>query len=187
MNLPRVAKTFFRLIDRQVGPFDQPIQFHVFPFDAGGSLNFLTKGAGHERFVTYVTWDLFGHADQKRGGLGRYEIVAHCDDEEWCLNVLNNISRQSLSEVFEPGDTLDIGPWVGSEESIQGVVFEEMLRTLVRDGSRREPCGLLRCIGITRLELEYAMKHGVPLLVEHLKRAEIHPYTVVHRDSVELP
>lgn len=133
MSVTQLSKTFFKLIEQRVGPFDRPFQFRVFPFDAGGAVNFMTVGAGQNRpFITYVSWDLFGHEKQKRGSLGRYELLAVCDDEEWCLEVLTKIARQSLTEVFEPGDTLDLAQWVKPDAMLQGVVFEEAFSTKLR-------------------------------------------------------
>ena len=84
MSVPQLAKAFFHHIEGQIGPFDRPFQFRVFPFDTGGAVNLLTVGAGRgDSFVTYVTWDLFGTEQQKRGSLGRYELIAVCDDDNW--------------------------------------------------------------------------------------------------------
>lgn len=184
MNVPQLSKEFLRVIEERIGPFDRPFQFRVFPFDAGGALNFLTVGVGRSApFVTYVSWDLFGHEQQKRGSFGRYELLASCDEEQWCLNVLTKIGRQGLVEVFDPGDTLDIGQWVSPETPIQGVVFEEAFQRELQ----RERCGLLRCIGVTRSELEFAMAHGTLALVQRLQRAGVYPHTIIHRrPTVEL-
>jgi hypothetical protein len=184
MSVCLLSKEFFRVIDERLGSFDRPFQFRVFPFDAGGALNLLTVGAGRsEPFVTYVTWDLFGQAQQKRGSFGRYELLATCDDEQWCSDVLTKIGRLSLQELFEPGDTLDIGQWVDAGAPIQGVLFEEAFRAELLG----EHCGLLRCIGVTRPELVFAMKRGTPALTERLERAHIYPHTMVHRtESIEL-
>src|SRR6266436_4052886 len=128
MTLQGLAKAFFRTIENEVGPFDKPIQFHPFPFSAGGNLNFLTVGRG-KPFVTYVSWDLFGHPELKRGPLGRYELLAVCDDEKWCCDILSNIGRQGLQEIFVPGDTLNLAGWVDPDAALQGIVFEEALYT----------------------------------------------------------
>jgi Suppressor of fused protein (SUFU) len=184
MSVALLSKEFFRVMDERVGPFDRPFQFRVFPFDAGGALNLLTVGAGRgEPLVTYVSWDLLGHEQQKRGSFGRYELLATCDDEQWCSDVLTKIGRLGLEELFEPGDTLDIGQWVSVDAPIQGVVFEEAFCAELQG----ERCGLLRCIGVTRAELEFAMRHSTPALVERLERAHVYPHTMVHRkESVEL-
>ena len=182
MSISTLSREFLRVVEEHLGAFDRPIEFRVFPFDAGGALNFLTIARG-EPFVTYVSWDLFGHEQQQHGSLGRYELLTTCDNEEWCLDVLTKIGRQGCEEVFEPGDTFDIGPWVGPQVPLQGVVFEEALRAVVQ----QERCGLLRCIGVTRPELGFAVRCGTPALVERLKRAGIYPRTIVRRgDSIDL-
>lgn len=186
MNLPELARAFFKTIEPQVGPFDRPLQFRPFPFDAGGDLNFLTVGAGREPFVTYVSWDLFGHEKQKRGSLGRYELLAVGNDESWCREVLTRIGRQALEEVLEPGDTLDIGSWGRQDGTLRGVVFETALSLELGEVSR-ERCGLLRCIGVTGEELAFAKAHGVAALTERLRSAGIYPRTDVNRkESVRL-
>jgi hypothetical protein len=186
MTVPELAKSFFGILDKRIGPFDRPIQFRPFPFDAGGAVNLLTVGAGRKRFVTYVSWDLFGHPQQRRGKLGRYELLTTCNSEEWCLDILTGIGRQSLQEVFDPGDTLDIALWTSPAAALQGVVFEEALHVRLRSGLECVQCGLLRCIGITRSELEFAMSKGTPALVGRLKRASIYPRTITDRESVDL-
>ncbi len=188
MSVSNLSKNFFRLIDGEIGPFDRPFQFRLFPFDAGGSLNFLKIAAKNdEGFATFVSWDLFGHEKQKHGKFGRYELLAVCDDEKWCMDVLSQIGRQGLNELIEPGDTFDLGPLLKPEAPVQGVVFEAALQFKLRQWIWSEACGLLRCIGVTRAELEFARKHGVPVLIERLKRAEIYPKTIVQRKaSVDL-
>jgi hypothetical protein len=189
MSVSTLSKKFFQLIDEKIGPFDRPFQFRPFPFDAGGSLNFLkVSGKNNGGFATYVSWDLFGHEKQKHGKLGRYELLTDCDDENWCIEVLTSIGRQGLNEVFDPGDTFDIGPLVKPDAPIQGVIFEAVLRTKLHRWVLSEHCGLLRCIGVTRLELEFTKKHGTPALIEKLKQAGIYPRMHVQRQtSIELP
>jgi hypothetical protein len=184
MTTSRLGKEFFRILDERIGPFDRPMKFRVFPFDLGGALNFLTIAAREDRFVTYVSWDLLGHPEQKRGRLGRYELLCTCDDETWCAEVLTCVGRMSLHEVFDPEHTLDIGAWVDSDACLQGLVFEEAFNTEVWDGNRREQCGLLRCIGVTRAELEFSLDRGVRETIVRLKAARIYPRTVTHRGSV---
>jgi len=186
MKLPDLARAFFKVIDEKIGPVDRPIQFRPFPFESGGALNFLTIGSKHESFVTYVSWDLLGQANQKRGSLGRYELLAVCDDEKWCLNILTKIGKQGLQTVFNPGETLDVAPWTDSAATIQGVVFETALATQLGRGLEREACGVLRCIGITRPELEFATKEGATTLIKRLKRAGVYPRTMCRRASIDL-
>jgi hypothetical protein len=125
MDLPQLADIFFNRIELEFGPFDRPFQFHIFPFEAGGSLDYFTVGRNSEQFVTYITWGLLGHSELKRGSLGRYELLAVCDDEDWCREILTNIGRMSLMSRLEPGETVDIGAWVQPTEAIQALVLDE--------------------------------------------------------------
>ena len=186
MELTSIAKKYFTAVDEWIGPFDRPFKFRPFSFDAGGALNFLTIRNPRNNFVTYVSWDLFGHEQQKHGKLGHYEFLINCNEEKWVLTVITNLGRQSLIEVFESGDTMDIGPWVNSGDAIQGVVFEEAFKIRLFEGLQSVQCGILRCIGVTRSELEFGQKHGVSSLIDRLKRAGIYPNTDVQRDSIAL-
>jgi len=82
MELSELAESFFHALEERIGPFDRPINFHVYPFDAGGGINLLTVGAGRREFVTYVTWDLFGHQQQKR--LPKTLLKQNHDANEHC-------------------------------------------------------------------------------------------------------
>ncbi|HON07758.1 MAG TPA: suppressor of fused domain protein [Verrucomicrobiota bacterium] len=185
MDIYELANAYGDLLEKQFGPFD-PLEFHVFPFDAGGSIDFLTIGKGRERFVTYITCGLFVHPELKRGKLGYYELMVICDSEDWVLDNINNIARLSLMEVLEPNDTIDIGPYVSKEAPIQGVLLEEVPLGPLEITVENEHYGLLRCIGITRPEMEYKLKYGAPALFEKLKNVGIYPKTIVNRDSIRL-
>jgi hypothetical protein len=74
----------------------------------------------------------------------------------------------------------------GPEAPLQGVVFEEMLSAQLRAGLRLERCGVLRCIGVTQGELDFARIHGVPALLERLRQAGLYPRTQVRRATIAL-
>jgi len=180
-DIPKLARNFFNILNEKVGPFDRPIQFRIFPFDAGGDINLLTVGNAARHYVTYVTWDLFGHPEQKRGRLGRYELVASCDDPEWCRVALTHVGRLGLNELLESGCIVGIKDCFGAEPAIQGILLEEALSVKLRVGGEIEPCGLLRCIGITRPEMEFAMRGSAADLIQRLKLAKIYPNTDTRR------
>jgi hypothetical protein len=76
---------------------------------------------------------------------------------------------------------------VKPDAALQGVIFEDAFQTKLRCWVLSKPCGLLRCIGVTRPELNFSRKHGVPALIERLKLADIYPKTMVQRQgSVDL-
>jgi hypothetical protein len=113
-------------------------------------------------------------------------FLTQCDDDAWCLNVITNLGRLSLTETLEPGETVDIRAWVDPKDPLQGVALEEALSVAIGKGRHRETCGLLRCIGITKPELEFADQHGVEALFWHLRRADIFPRTIIKRRSMDL-
>ncbi len=86
----------------------------------------------------------------------------------------------SLDIAFGDGHTLDIGAWVDEDAPIQGVIFEEVLATEI-GGTEYS---ILRCIGITREEMEYALEQGSGKLLVSLQEAGIYPHTTLKRVSV---
>ena len=78
------------------------------------------------------------------------------------------------------GHTLDIGAWVAASEPIQGVLFEQVYATEV-DAT---PYAVLRVIGITRAEMDYAREHGSEELKRTLAVAGVYPRTIVSRSTV---
>jgi hypothetical protein len=85
-----------------------------------------------------------------------------------------------LFPVFGHGHTLDIGVWVKPNDPIQGILLEKACTTQI-DGER---FGILRCIGITRPEMEYARLNGSARLLNHLKKKDVYPDTTLNRKSV---
>jgi hypothetical protein len=90
----------------------------------------------------------------------------------------------SIHTVFEDGDTMDIGGWVNSglfrrKPRIQGLLFKQECSMTI-DGGR---FGIVRCIGITRREMEFAQKKGSSELISHLAKVGIYPHTFTTRNS----
>jgi hypothetical protein len=171
----------FAPVERALGPLDPDTLMPIVGFDAGGPLNFCTIGAGRGYgFVTYISCELAVRREQTPSGCGRYELLTSCDDEQWVRSVVSDIGRMSLEVSFGDGDTLDIGPWVDPSAALQGVVFEEFCACRVI--GRR--VGVLRVIGVTRPELEFAQERGSEALVDRLKGSRVYPNTEVRRSSV---
>jgi hypothetical protein len=152
----------------------------VIGFDAGGPLSFCIFEKAIENATTYVSCELAVRSEQKPSEFGRYELLATSDDEEWVRSVLSDIGRESFDAKFGDGHTLDIGAWVSADAPIQAVVLE-MASTALID---RVPYGILRCVGVTRSELEFARKKGVRSLLRTLGDAGIYPRTLTERASV---
>ncbi len=169
-----------------LGPTDSSAVLAIVGFAAGGPLNFCTFGRyANNSFVTYVSCELTLTTEQKPNAVGRYELLASCDSEEWVRSILSNTGRMSFNSVFKSMQTMDIGRWVNKgwfqrKPSLQALLFEQECKVTI-DG---QDYGILRCIGITRDEMEYAKTHGSPALVSLLKKAGVYPHSITSRRSV---
>jgi hypothetical protein len=85
-----------------------------------------------------------------------------------------------MHDTLGPGHTIDFGELVDAGEPIQAVVLEDVCAVSIDD----QDYGILRCIGITRPELEYARQQSVSSLLERLVEANVYPHTDTRRDSV---
>jgi hypothetical protein len=77
---------------------------------------------------------------------------------------------------------MDIDQATPPESKIKAFLFDTY-GTFTLFGQDNE---LRLCIGITKPELEFKMKHGPDRLIERLKRANVYPFTDLGRDSVPL-
>lgn len=172
---------FFASLEQQIGRIDTHTIVSIAGFDMGGPLNFCTIGAlNGSEYTTYVSCELALCHEQLPGEHGRYELLTSCDDERWARSILSEIGRMSLDVAFGDGHTLDIGAWVDEGAPIQGVLFEEILVAEIAD----KEYSILRCIGITRGEMEYALEHGSDELIARLQNVGVYPHTTLSRVSV---
>jgi hypothetical protein len=173
----------FAAFEQSIGRIDKDTIVALIGFDAGGPLNFCTIGRDRgDQFVTYLSCELAVRPEQRPSEFGRYELMISCDNEEWARWIVSDIGRMSLETAFGNHHSLDIGPWVPASDPIQGVVFEKACATEL-DGARY---GILRCIGITRKELEFALELGPvgsAILLERLQKAGVYPNTSLQRES----
>ena len=130
--------------------------------------------------VGLLSCELAVRKEQKPCSLGRYELLTSCDDEQWVRSVVSDIGRMTFETKFGDGHTMDIGSWVGPGAALQGVVFETVCVCRIRLRSY----GVLRVIGISRPEMEYAHDLGAPALLERLRTAGVYPNTMINRRSV---
>jgi hypothetical protein len=172
---------FFSSVEQKFGAADPETLMAIIGFDAGGPLNFRTFGSGQPGFVTYVSCELAAREEQHPSSAGRYELMVNANDERWVRRILTDLGRESLCTKFDHHHTMDIGAWVDGDEPIQGLLLEVVHR--VRIGLWRK-FAVLRCIGITRRELEYALRRGVTALLIELSHAKVYPYPDIRRASV---
>jgi hypothetical protein len=181
MDTRAFYKRLFAPLEETLGSIDPDTLVAIIGFDAGGPLNFCTFGInGGVSPVIYVSCELAVRREQVPSEFGRYELLASCSDEQWIRSVVSDIGRMSLESRFGDGHTMDIGPIVDGIAPIQGVIFEKVCSTRIRFVSY----GVLRVVGVTRPEMEYAQEHGVPALVTRLKAADVYPDTQLNRASV---
>jgi hypothetical protein len=181
MDYDRFYRRLFGPLEASLGPIDRDTIVAIVGFDGGGPLNFCTIGRSvNSPIVTYVSCEMAVRNQQQPSEFGRYELLTSCDDEQWVRSVVSDVGRMSFATVFGDGHTLDIGSWVKSSDSLQGIVFEKVYDCRISAKSY----GILRVIGVTRRELQYARESGAPALLERLKAAKVYPNTCVGRASI---
>jgi hypothetical protein len=176
----RFYQQLFEPLVGVLGPVDADTILAVIGFDAGGPLNLCTIGAGRGPVVSYVSCELAVREDQRPASFGRFEVLATCDDEQWARSVLTTIGQMSLEVELDDGHTIDLGPTVEASSVIQGVVLEKLCAAQI-DGASY---GVMRAIGITRAELNYARDRDVPSLIRSLRTCGVYPATRLNRSSV---
>lgn len=163
-------------VSAELGGFDPECLTAIVGFDAGGPVSLLTIGRRtSSEYVSYVTCELAVREDQVPSDLGRYELLVTCDDEAWARTILTNVGRMSTEVQFGDGHTLDIGPWVDEEESLQGLAFERFCESVI--GER--PYLIFRLHGLTLAELNSAFEAGVDAVLAKRKSTGIYLVTRV--------
>lgn len=186
MDYQRFYQQLYAPLAATHGPVDRDTLMALVGFDEGGPLNFCTIGRDTRApVITYVSCELAVREAQVPNATGRYELLASCEQEDWVRGILSNIGRMTLETAFNDGDTMDIGSWVNEgwfkpRPVIRGVLFKTEATARV-DGNRY---GILRCIGITRSEMEYAQSQGTPALIALLRQGGVYPHTVLDRKAV---
>jgi len=181
MDYQSFYRQLFAPLESELGPIDRDTIVAMMGFDGGGPLSFCTFGAeSGNPLMTYVSCELAVRSEQQPSDFGRYELLSTCDDEQWVRSTLSDIGRMSFDTTFGHGHTLDVGPCVAADDPIQGVVFEKVCSVEIEN----EQFGILRCIGISRPELDFARLHGCQALFDRLSEADIYPHTIRQRESV---
>ena len=166
----------FAPVIASLGAFDAGSLSAIVGFCAGGPISLLTIGRERkDPFVTYVTCELAIREDQVPSDSGHYELSITCDDEDWAWTMLTKVGQMTTDTAFGSGHTLDIGPWVGEDDLLQGLAFEELCRSVVGD----KDYAVFRLHGLTRDELNSAVQFGVFDVLERRKHDGVYPRTHV--------
>ena len=181
MDYNAFYKQVFGPLESEIGPIDPETIVAIIGFDAGGPLNFCTIGSTPEaNFVTYVSCELAVRNEQQPADFVRYELLTSCNDEQWVRSNITALGHASLEMTLGDGHSIDIGPWVEPDDPIQGLILERVARSII-DGTE---FGVLRVVGVTRTELEFAQSKNIPLLVSALRKSGVYPHTDIRRESV---
>ncbi len=183
MDYGKFYSALFSPLTTTIGPIDKQTIFHIMGFDGGGPVNLSTIGvdAGLHP-VTYVTCELATRSEQVPAAKGgyRYELLASSDDQQWVGATLTGLGNMSLEVALGHGHTVDLGLNDSGGPAIQGVLLQEECRSMF-NGTQY---GVLRCVGITRREMDFARAESSASLVVRLKAGGVWPHTTLTRRSV---
>jgi hypothetical protein len=174
----------FKPVETALGPMDEDTLMAIVGFQAGGPVSLCTVGREKQPFATYVSCELACYRGQQPSTDGPFELLITCNDEGWARRVLTSLGQLSFDAVLGHGHTIDLGK---SEEeegggTLEGVVLERFSASEFRG----HPYCILRVIGVTRPEMEWAQAHSVEELVQRLKGAGVYPNTDPERASLNL-
>jgi hypothetical protein len=166
----------FTPIEAEYGVLDADTIVAIIGFDVGGPLNLCSI----ENQNLYISCELCCRDDQKPASFGNYELmVVGANIEQWARSIMSDIGRMSLETAFDHHHTLDISPWLETDTSIEGVIFEKHSSIEYKG----KTFGVMRVIGITRPELQVCFKKGVDSCLRNLKKAGVYPFTILDRKS----
>jgi hypothetical protein len=161
------------------GPPDDQIFHAADVFALGGHADVLAFYQ-HLDGAVYVTAELTG----KPGACyADYELmVCHRSPRNWGPNVISRLARHTQRAYIAAGESMDIDSATPANSKIKAFLFDTYAKFTLF-GQEFE---LRLCIGITKPELQFKMKHGSKKLLEILKRCGVYPFTDLARDSVLL-
>jgi len=182
-NFPAFYAQLLAPVEAAYGPLDSTQLTPPVTFDEGGAVNLATVGRDRRsNFVTYVTCELACYTNQRPSPVGPFEILLTTNDQGWAQAVLTALGRLSFDDELDQGHSVNVGRIVGPNVSLQGVIFERFSTTKI--GPRHY--SIMRCIGITRAEMQWCLNFSPGALVKRYKQAGLYPNSDVRRASVPL-
>jgi hypothetical protein len=150
------------------------------PFSLGGHADVIVFNH-HLNGVVYVTAELTGKPD---ASYADYELmICHRAPQDWGPSVISRLAPYTQEAYIAGGESMDIDQATPPESRIKAFLFDTY-RTFTLFGRVNE---LRLCVGITKPELEFKLKHGADELLALLKTHGVYPFTDLERDSVSLP
>jgi Suppressor of fused protein (SUFU) len=149
------------------------------PFVLGGQADVMAF-YHHLQGAVYVTAELTGKPD---ASYADYELmICQRSREDWGPNVISRLAPYTQEAYIDAGESMDIDEATPPESQIKAFLFDTY-GTFTLFGQDNE---LRLCIGITKPELQFKLKHGPEKLLNLLKRHGVYPFTDLERDSVPL-
>jgi len=170
-------------IEKVLGRAEENVLHSSVPFKMGynmGGRSDIYLFKSHINGIAYVTGDLIG-LKQKNSDAGNYEfVICQKTEQEWGPNLISNLSYYTLESSINSGETMSIGTYAMSENTIKAIVFNKYASFKI--GLKKY--GLMLVLGITEDELEWAKKNSGEKLIERLKEKNIYPITELKRKSI---
>ncbi|HYV48886.1 MAG TPA: suppressor of fused domain protein [Myxococcaceae bacterium] len=178
-------RRLFKPLEADLGKVSEKAMVPIIGFSGGGPPSLSAVGRARGGFTTYVTRELACYPEQVDAddGGGPYELLITTNELPWALGAFTGVGRVSFEAALGPGHTLDLGTFAEPKDRLQGVVLDRVVT--VPFG--RKKFGILRAIGITRPEMEWAQRQPERYaLLEKLKAAGVYPNSDVKRKSITL-
>lgn len=194
--------------ERILGPMDEVVGHAVIPFAVGGAVD-MYYFSSHIAGTVFATMELINPDGKglRPNRMGTYELVActrlkrpvidtprpmatneeselppFVKQERRICGMLTSIGRYSFHAVLQPGETCEV-PGDEEDERIC-MVFDEFDTKGVAFEIEGEKHGLLLCIEVHPLELNYAREVGAEAVIAKLKEAGFYPYSDLDREPV---
>jgi Suppressor of fused protein (SUFU) len=176
-------RRLFAPVEAALGPFDREVGRPIVDFTSGGPVRLHTIGLARKAevgFATFLTAQLALLPNQVPSEFGRFELMVTCNCQPWAQDVLRGIGRLSLTRQLGPGQWIDLSSWIYGGDPLKWILLEQFTNMQVEGNNY----GILRCVGATEVERQYAQERGAAALLEKLAGAGAYPQINIERDTV---
>src|SRR5207244_1666960 len=102
--------------------------------------------------------------------------------QDWGPNVISRLAPYTQEAYIGAGESMDIDSATPANSEIKAFLFDNYASFTLFGKVNH----LRLCVGITKPELQFKIKHGAERLLALLKRHGVYPFTDLDRDSVPL-
>lgn len=150
------------------------------PFQLGGNADVL-EFANYQNGFAYITAELTG---KPTACFTDYELmICHRTNDDWGANIISRLAAYTQEAYIGPIESMDIGESTPPGSTIAAFLFDTYAQFMLFD----HPNEVRLCVGITKAELDFKMKHGCDKIIELLKQYGVYPFTDLQRSSIPLP